>query len=73
MYGNFTVALANNTAGDYFNNFVFVANEILEDAWSYNLPVGAGNVALDVNSTIISHSQVGGFAGVLLESGPVVD
>jgi hypothetical protein len=73
VYGNFTVQLADLSTGDYFNNFVFVANEILEDAWSYNLAVGAGDMALDINSTIISNTQLDGFAGVLLQSGPVVD
>jgi len=52
---------------------VFVANNITEDAWSYNIAVGAGDVALDINSTLISATQEGGMAGVLLETGPVTD
>lgn len=54
VYGNFTIQQSDLKPGAYFNNFVFVANNITEDAWSYNIAVGAGDVAMDVNSTIIS-------------------
>jgi len=63
------------TQGTAFNNFLYTAENITQDAWSYNLPIGAGNAAFGINSTAIGNINPtsDGTSGLLLETGPVTD
>lgn len=64
---------ADGTFDTSFNNFIFTVNNITEDAWTNNIAAGAGNIALNQESTVISLTTTSANGGFLLESGPVVD
>jgi len=43
------------TQSTSFNNFLYTVDNITQDAWSYNIPIGAGNAAFGINSTAIGN------------------
>lgn len=73
VYGSFATKFANGTMSSGFNSFMFTVNNITDDAWNYNMPVGSGSLSLSMNSTFISQTQENGSGGFVLESGPVLD
>lgn len=52
---------------------MYTVQNITQDAWNYNQPVGSGSLSIGMNSTWTSQLQKQGTGGFLLESGPVTD
>lgn len=60
MYGSFALTKADQTADTAFNNFIFTVDNIEQDAWTNNVATGSGDLAMNVNATIISTTASNG-------------
>lgn len=71
--GSFVLEEKDTTGLSSFPNTVYGVGEITDDAWHSDEKMGAGEIGLGRDSTMMSNYELIHSSGFLIETGPVTD